>query len=266
MKRKLFIFLSLITFSFFLSGQDKPVYDTLNVNFQWIAFYYDDSVRSYTRFIDDSGIFTFFEGYIDAKKSDETNVHYKFLSDGTAKGFIEKFYFIEDVDTIYNFFSSNNYSCETEQGLVLNKLIGSYVLRESGYHVNQFKSDDILIIYPLEDLNLSTSYKIVAVNFSNSSVTLRSIVLESMNLEGLLIVDRKEIILNNRQKRRLTRQMQVLQEYDNACCLSPGNPWIMQFNANSVLKTYFITNYCMRQSRNLRPIGKLCHTIVQWTR
>lgn len=133
-----------MAFSVFLSGQNMPVYDTLNINFQWVSFFCNGSVQKYTKFIDDNGILTFQEGYIDADELDETIVRHVFLKDGTVKSFIKKFHFIEGVDTIYNYFSSNNYSCEQAQNLVFNKLIGSYVLKESGYQFNQIRSDEIL--------------------------------------------------------------------------------------------------------------------------
>lgn len=265
MKRKLFLVLNIVAFSVILNGQTISVYDTLNINFQWVAFFCDSSVQKYTRFLDDNGTFTFQEGHIDLEELDEGFVRHTFLQDGAVKSVIKKFHFINDVDTIYNYYLSKNHSCELEEDIRYNKLIGSYVLREAGYKKMDTTGflDEIRILYPLEYLNLSHNYKIILVSISNNRVTLNSVVLRSLSREGFIIEEGKEKELSIRQLRRLKRQMQEVQLFDDVYCLNPGNPWIMEVNTQIDLKTFFISNYCLQQSRNLRLIGKLCFKIVQ---
>ncbi len=265
MKRKLFLVLNIVAFYVILNGQNIPVYDTLNINFQWVAFFCDSSVQKYTRFLDDNGTLTFQEGHIDLEELDEDFVRHTFLKDGAVKSVIKKFHFINDVDTINNYYFSNKHTCELKSDVSYNKLIGSYILREAGYEKLDSTgfSNEIRILYPLEYLNLGNNYKIILVSISNNRVTLNSVVLRSLSREGFIIEEGKEKELSIRQIRRLKRQMQEVQLFDDVYCLKPGNPWIMEVNTQSDLKTFFISNYCLRQSRNLRPIGTLCFKIVQ---
>lgn len=233
----------------------------LSTDVQKIAFIMSDSIYRFTLFIESNGKFYFRNGFIDTSDCEKENI-ILFRKNDKLERYRTRYTTISsNVDTI------KSYSPIKETNYIENSLISisdevkySYIFKQ--FSESETRVNTIRILYPCEDLNDCNLYLDVKISFFKDSVKIYNLLGQSLDISGIKLIRNDSCVLKKKDVEILIKQLDKIKSIPNMSCRRPGNPWLLECTEGTEYKRFIISNYCLRDQKNLKPIADLCYLIL----
>jgi hypothetical protein len=262
MKRFLVLFCICASCYFNASGQDANSINLYLTVYQRVAFITSDSTYHFTIFIEPNGKFYFRNGYFDFTLENDSSSMVSLKKREVTGQYKLKYHFRPDFDTVNCILPIEEFE-DTELKLIQisDKLNASYVLKQLG-EFNNIRKNEIRLLYPCEELNYPTRYQLVKINLLKDSAEITILTGSSIDYKGIQPMQNNTSLLKKGDFKRLKKQLNKLKGTQNIVCRQPGNPWLMELYNGDEYKSFFISDYCLRGRRDIRPIAGICYTIL----
>lgn len=261
--KKVLLLLSIFTSCYFnTNGQDIDSINLYSIVYQRVAFVTPDSTYLFTIFIEPNGKFYFRNGYSDSTLENDSSTIVYLKKKKATEQYRLKYHFRPDIDTIKCIIPLEGFEdAEIQLIQISDKLKASYVLRQFG-EFNIIRENEIRLLYPCEELNYATHYRLVKINLLKASAEIGILSGVSIDYKGIQPIKKHTSLLKEGDVKRLQKQLDELKGIQSLDCRQPGNPWVMELNNGGVYKSFIITNYCVRGRKDIRPIAEICYSIL----
>jgi len=244
------------------SGQDVDSINLYLTVYQRVAFVASDSTYHFTIFIEPNGKFYFRDGYFDSTLENDSSTVVRLKKREVTGQYRLKYHFQPNIDTVNCILSNEGFeSAELELIQIADKLNASYVLKQLG-EFNHIQKNEIRLLYPCEELNYPSHYRLVKINLLKDSTEITLITGISIDYKGIHPIQSYTSLLKKGDVKRLKKQLDKLKGIQNLECRQPGNPWVMELYNGGEYKSFIISNYCLRGRKGIKPIAGICYSIL----
>ena len=263
MKKFLVLIGICVSCCFNTSGQDVDSITSYSTVYQRVAFVASDTIYHSTIFIEPNGKFYFRNGYFDSALENDSSIMVRINNKRKVTGqYILTYHFQPDIDTVKCILSNEGFeNAELELIQIAEKLNASYVMRQLG-EFNIIQKNEIRLLYPCEELNHPTRYRLVKINLVKDSAEITLITGNSVDYKGIHPSKSYTSLLKNRDVKSLKNQLDKLKGIQNLDCLQPGNPWVMELYDGGEYKRFIISDYCLRGRKDIKPITLIYRSIL----
>lgn len=241
----------------------------IDVNVQRVLFENSDTILRYTRYVNNYGKISFVEGYsLPDQLLDSALLFQSSKLNKIKTSLLINHYFVtQKVDTLKNYFSLQLNNDFLTSEMYYEMMIGSYILRESGFlnSMSLDDSDQILIILPSEEFK-RRNYEVLLLNMMKDRFHLKQVSLSSTNIKGFDTISDEFLITNKRRIKKFNKRLSELSEINNTFCLEEQNPWILHTTAFPETKYFYFSKYCARKDKTYKTLKKIIFEVSQWAR
>jgi hypothetical protein len=244
------------------SGQDVDSINSYLTVYQRVAFNTSDSTYHFTIFIEPNGKFYFRNGYSDSTLENDSSTMVRLKKREVTGQYRLKYHFQTDIDTINCILPIEGFEDTDSKTIqISDKLKASYVLKQLGEYTN-IQENEIRLLYPCEELNQTTHYRLVKINLFNESAEINIITGGSTDYKGVQTSQNRTSLLKKGDIKMLKKQLDKLKGTQSLECRQPGNPWVMELYNDSIYKSFTISNHCLQGRKEIRPIGRICYSLL----
>ncbi len=261
--RKLLLLLIVYASCYFnTKGQDIDSTNIFQTVYQRVTFITPDSTYYFTKFIEPTGKFYFKNGYYDVTLEKDSSILLQVKKRKVQGQYLLTYQFRSDIDSVNCILSDERIEhTKPELKQITDKLNVSYVLKQLG-EINKIRKNEIRLLYPCEELNNSTHYELVKIKILNDSAKITLITGVSDGYNGIHPIRTYTSFMRKRDFIRLKKQLDKLKEIQNRQCREPGNPWLLELYNGDEYKSFFISKYCTRGRKEIKPITAVFYSIL----
>ncbi|HYX05264.1 MAG TPA: hypothetical protein VE912_00885 [Bacteroidales bacterium] len=231
------------------------------INYQWIKFYSNDTIYSFTLYTEQNGLFHFETGFADSIENPKPKF-YTLIEDDNTIIYERNFQFNQDVKIITDQFPQFDKRINTYEILEL-----SYLLNEINKNPKDNSEDYINILFPCDQTNFYNEIYYLKVEKGNISPIIYVQKLASKDINGLSVVNEEHIKIKQKDFKKLEKRLKIIADINDVFCTDSNNSFFLEFKLNSTIRRHILTSYCgeKQSGRVLKTYFRLLSLINSYT-
>lgn len=242
-----FIYILVIIGSNFVSTFSQTVEPIVyTTNYQWIKFYYNDTIYPFTLYTEQNGLFHFETGFADSIKNPKERF-FTLIKDNNTIIYKRNFHFLPEVKNV-----SDQFPHFKDKKNIYEILELSYLLNEVSKNLKDNSEDYLKILFPCDQTNYYNEFYFLKIEKCIESPILLLLKFAATDINGLSVVNKDCIILKQKDIKKIEKRLKEIEDINNIYRTDSNNSFFLEFNLKGTNIQHILTPYSdEKQSRKV---------------